>query len=400
MKASKKHAPQGKNMLDVMLALANVATAAYGMYRRRHAPPEPRMPQPAVNPEAAGSAPLAPTTPVASPAKHQEKRQAEEVARATHQNGSYAKSLLHVAIAAAKAWVAHRAASKGAALALYTLFSLAPILILVVTLAGLFFGREAVTELLLSQMNSLMGSQGADAVRTIIAGSQSKSTGIAAGVVSFVLLLVSATTAFAELKDSLDELWEVKKSETSGIMGLLKERFLSVGLLLVLALMLLASLVVSTALSALGNLWSGSGSSEAFELIAKAVSTLVSFGIVTGLFAVIFKYLPAVKIAWKDVFIGAVLTALLFTVGKIGIGLYVAHGNFSTAYGAAGSVVVLITWIYYSAQIFFYGSLFTHEYAMTIGSRKQEHDQLVQQEARNASAVAQAGAAPATGAAQ
>jgi membrane protein len=291
---------------------------------------------------------------------------------ATHE--PYWKALWHVAIAAAKAWSSHRASSKGAALALYTLFSLAPMLVLIVTIAGFFFGEDTVRASLVEQMSNLMGTQGADAIKTILAGGQHESSGVVASIVSAVLVLVSATTAFAELKDSLDELWEVPASSKSGFWSVIRERFLSFGLILVLALMLLASLAVSAALAALGNMWGGTGEDSPFRLVSLALSNIVSFAILTGLFAVIYKYLPAVKIAWKDVAVGAVLTAALFTIGKSLIGMYVAHADISSSYGAAGSVVILITWIFYSAQIFFYGSLFTHEYAMKLGSRVGNQD--------------------------
>jgi membrane protein len=281
------------------------------------------------------------------------------------------KALFHIAISAAREWSAHRAASKGAALALYTLFSLAPMLILVVTIAGFFFGEDAVRDLLVQQMSGLMGPQGADAVKTILAGAQRENDGLIAGLVSLALVLVSATSAFAELKDSLDELWEVPPSNQTGIWGVVRERFLSFGLILVLALMLLASLAVSTALAAMDTIWGGGDSGSILKTVSVGISYLVSFAIVTGLFAVIFKYLPGVGIAWKDVFLGAVITAVLFFFGKFLIGVYVAKADISSSYGAAGSVVVLITWIYYSAQIFFYGSLFTHEYAMKLGSHVQ-----------------------------
>lgn len=287
----------------------------------------------------------------------------------SHSPFGYLKNLGAVAIDAAKAWAAHRAASKGAALALYTLFSLAPMLVLVVALAGYILGEDAVRKALLEQMQGLMGAQGADAIGTILQGSQRKSEGVIAGLVSGALVLASATTAFAELKDSLDELWEVPQSKREGLWNLLRDRFLSFGLILVLVLMLLASLAVSAALAALSHLWGGAGADSAFEFIIRGASSLLSFCIVASLFAVIFKYLPATKIAWKDVLVGALITAALFSVGKALITLYVARSNISSSYGAAGSVVVLITWIYYSAQIFFYGSLFTYEFAFQLGSR-------------------------------
>lgn len=283
------------------------------------------------------------------------------------------KALFHVAISAAKEWSAHRAASKGAALALYTLFSLAPMLVLVVTIAGLFFGEETVRGMLLQQMAGLMGEQGGEAVKTILAGARHENSGLIAGLISAGLVLISATSAFAELKDSLDELWEVPPPKKSGIWAFIRERVLSFGLILVIALMLLISLAVSTALAAMDNIWPG-GEGSPYKVVGVVISHLVSFAIVTGLFAVIFKYLPASKIAWKDVLVGALITAVLFMIGKMLIGIYVAKADISSAYGAAGSVVILITWVYYSAQIFFYGSLFTHEYALKLGSRSNATD--------------------------
>lgn len=299
------------------------------------------------------------------------RKKSEEVASLRKE--SRPKALLHIAISAAKEWSAHRAASKGAALALYTLFSLAPMLVLVVTIAGFFFGEDAVRDLLLQQMSGLMGAQGGEAVRTILAGAQQENAGFMAGLISAGLVLISATSAFSELKDSLDELWEVPPSKESGVWAFIRQRVLSFGLILVIALMLLISLSVSTALAAMDSIWPG-GEGSPLKIISVTISHLAAFAIVTGLFAVIFKYLPATKIAWKDVFIGALITAILFMVGKTLIGIYVASADISSAYGAAGSVVILITWVYYSAQIFFYGSLFTHEYAMKLGSRSDATD--------------------------
>lgn len=297
------------------------------------------------------------------------KVQVDEKPHEDLRNESRPKALLHIAISAAKEWSAHRAASKGAALALYTLFSLAPMLLLVVTIAGFFFGEDTVRQNLLEQMSKLMGSEGADAVKTILGGAKNESGGLIAGLVSIALVLISATSAFAELKDSLDELWEVPPSNQSGLWAMVKERFLSFGLILVLALMLLMTLGVSTALASMEGVFGGGTTGTILKTITMVVSHLVSFGVVAGLFAVIFKYLPATQIAWKDVIVGAIITAVLFIIGKFAIGMYVASADISSSYGAAGSVVILITWIYYSAQIFFYGSLFTHEYAMKVGSR-------------------------------
>jgi membrane protein len=303
--------------------------------------------------------------------KEAARKKSEEVASLRRE--SKPKALFHIAISAAKEWSAHRAASKGAALALYTLFSLAPMLVLVVTIAGLFFGEDTVRDALLQQMSGLMGAQGGEAVGTILAGAQHEDAGLIAGLISAGLVLISATSAFSELKDSLDELWEVPPSKESGIWAFIRQRVLSFGLILVIALMLLISLAVSTALAAMDSIWPG-GEGSPLKIISVTISHLVSFAIVTGLFAVIFKYLPATKIAWKDVLVGSLITAVLFIIGKTLIGMYVASADISSAYGAAGSVVILITWVYYSAQIFFYGSLFTHEYAMKLGSRANATD--------------------------
>lgn len=296
---------------------------------------------------------------------------------------SYLRSLGRIFYSSATAWMSHRAASKGAALALYTLFSLAPILILVVAVASRFFDQDTVKQQLLQQLSMLIGQDGGDVIKGILAGPKQQHDSLTAGLISGGLLLVSATSAFAELKDSLDELWEIPPSQGSGIWAFLRERFLSFGLLLVLTLMLLISLAVSTGLAAAASRWNVLGGDAAFQVLATALSDAVAFAIVTLLFAVIYKYLPATRIAWSDVLVGSLLTAVLFMIGKIAIGLYLGHGGFNTTYGAAGSIVALITWIYYSAQIFFYGSLFTHEYAFRIGSRTRDR-----QRAKSQSTVA------------
>ncbi len=282
------------------------------------------------------------------------------------------KTLGEIALAAAKSWSTHRAASKGAALALYTLFSLAPMLMLVVAVAGLFIGADAVRVLVEQQMSGLLGAQGAEAVKSVLAGAQFENDSITAALISIGLVLIGATTAFSELKDSLDELWEIPENKEAGLWSMVRQRFLSFGLVLVLALMLLTSLAVSTALSALGDIWVGGVENGSYVLFAKVVSSTVSFLIVTALFAAIYKYLPAAPIAWRDVIIGAFITAILFIIGKFLIGLYLESNDFSSAYGAAGSLVLMVSWIYYSAQIFFYGALFTHEHAVRGGRARHK----------------------------
>ena len=294
-----------------------------------------------------------------------------DIARRVHQGGwsSYVYALAQMARAAAEAWLGRRASSKGAALTLYVLFSLAPMLILVVALASIFFDEEAVRTALLTELGGLTGAQGGDALKAIISGAKRADEGVAASIISGVIVLVTATSAFAELKESLDELWQIPPSEGSGVWLFLKERILSFGLLLVLALMLMMTLAINAGLAALQGSWVDP--TDPGKLLQYAFAGL-SMLIVTIIFAFIYKYLPATPIAWGDVIVGAILTAILFMGGKVLIGLYLGHGDFSTSYGAAGSTVALITWIYYSAQIFFFGALFTHEYAMTLGSRRHK----------------------------
>ncbi|MBX6317490.1 YihY/virulence factor BrkB family protein [Pigmentiphaga sp.] len=281
-------------------------------------------------------------------------------------------------------WSAHRASSKGAALALYMVFSLAPILLLVIAIAGAFFGEEAVRNQLVGQMRSLTGQQGAEAIQTVLASAQQSDKGWAAALISTVLLMFSATTAFAELKDSLDELWDVPASKTSGVWAQIRSRLLSFGLVLVLALFLLISLTVNAALTALQDYWHAFWVESAFATTAMLASSLFSFAVVTALFAVVFKLLPSTSIPWRDVLPGALVTAVLFSVGKSVIGLYLGHGNVASSYGVAGSVIALILWIYYSAQIFFFGAAFTRQYADTFGQGRRRRPGPVQAPSRKA----------------
>lgn len=281
--------------------------------------------------------------------------------------GAYMVAMFGLARAAANDWLDKRAASRGAALTLYVLFSLAPMLILLVAVASIFFDEETVRSALLSQLGSLIGTQGGDALKAIVSGAKQQDDSIAASVISGVIVLVTATSAFAELKESLDELWNIPPSGATGIRAFISERILSFGLLLVLALMLMISLSINAGLAALQGSFADPTDPGKLMQYGFAVLTMV---IVTVIFAFIYKLLPATPIAWSDVMVGAFLTAVLFMVGKVVIGLYLGHGNFSSAYGAAGSIVALISWIYYSAQIFFFGALFTHEYTVTLGSRR------------------------------
>ena len=269
-----------------------------------------------------------------------------------------------------KAWIDHRGASKGAALAFYTLFSMTPILVLAIAVAGHFFGAEAAQGEIIAQLQGLVGPNGAQAIQALLAAARNPASGLVATIVSSVLLLVGATSVFAELKDSLDELWDIEQPLQSGIMALVRTRLLSFGLILVLAFLLLISLIVSAALAVLeryaGGIWSSSVTALSIQ------SSLLSFSVIACLFAVIYKMLPNVVLSWRDVWIGAVVTAALFSLGKYAIGLYLGNNAVASSFGAAGSVIALLLWVYYSAQIFFLGAEFTRQYALRFGSLQHE----------------------------
>jgi membrane protein len=256
----------------------------------------------------------------------------------------------------------------GAALAYYTLFSLAPILIVAIAVTGLVFGAEAVRGEIVGQIEGLVGHEGGLAVQAMLEGAARPSSSIPATVIGLITFFLGATGAFLELQTDLDAIWRVKpKENTSFFKALLKQRLISFGLVLGFSFLLLTSLVVSAALAALhtymGNTFPG------VSVLWEAVNVVVSLAVITALFAMIYKVLPDVKLGWRDVWIGGLVTAGLFTIGKSVIGLYIGASTFSSTYGAAGSVVVLLVWVYYSAQIILLGAEFTREYVKTFGRR-------------------------------
>ena len=268
------------------------------------------------------------------------------------------KKILNLCKKAVTAWVDDYAPSMGAAISYYTVFSLAPLLIIVIAIAGAVFGREAVEGQIVAQLDGLIGTDGATAVQGLIKSASDPAKGLVASVVSFGVLVIGATTVFAELQSALDRIWHVpEKDKPAGIWGLLRARFLSFGLVLGLAFMMMVSLVVSAALAAFGS-WS-SGLIPGWEVMLQIVNIGISLVITTLLFGMIYKLMPSVKIAWRDVLVGATVTAILFEVGKLLIGLYIGKSGVNESFAAAGSLVVLLAWVYYAAQIFLLGAEFT-----------------------------------------
>ena len=270
---------------------------------------------------------------------------------------------------AVSAWLDDDAPSMGAALSYYTVFSLAPLLLIVIAIAGLMFGTDAVRGEVFTQLSGLMGDEAARAVEGMLAGVSKPSQGIAGSLIGGAVLLVGATTVFGELQNALDRIWQVPaRQKSGGLWRLLRTRLLSFGMILGIAFLLMVSLVLGAVIAALGTWWGGAFGS--WEVLAQIVNTLIGFVLTTSVFAMIYKLMPRVKVRWHDVLLGAVVTALLFTVGKFLIGLYIGRSAVGSAFGAAGSLAVVMIWVYYSAQIFLLGAEFTWVYAHTFGSRR------------------------------
>ncbi|MDP9170708.1 MAG: YihY/virulence factor BrkB family protein [Acidobacteriota bacterium] len=258
-------------------------------------------------------------------------------------------------------WNEHEAPRLGAALAFYTILSLAPLVIIVTALVALAFGHTTAQDAVISQVKSMVGEEGGAAVQTMIEHAQKPATGVVASLVGVITLLFGASGVFGELRAALDKIWEVKDPNASGLWGLIRERVFSFGMVLGIGFLLLVSLFVSAALATAGKFFGGILPLPEFAL--SAINFLVSLAGIAVCFALIFKYVPQARVEWKDVRLGAFVTALLFTIGKSLIGLYLGKAAVGSAYGAAGSVVVVIVWVYYSAMIFFFGAEFTHSLA-------------------------------------
>ena len=259
--------------------------------------------------------------------------------------------------------------SRGAAIAYYTVFSLAPVLLIVIAVAGLVFGEQAAQGAVVSQINGLMGQQGAEAVQSMLQGAARRGTGILATVIGVVTLLVAASGVFGEMQAALNAIWRATPPAGT-FWRLLRARLISLGLVVTLGFLLMVSLVASAALQAVGG-WL----SDAFPGVHAALwaaSLVTSFVLATALFGAIYKILPDTRIAWRDVIVGAAVTALLFAIGKNLISLYIGSSSIATTYGAAGALAVIFVWIYYSSQIFLFGAEFTRAFATTHGSRQRD----------------------------
>ncbi len=283
-------------------------------------------------------------------------------------------SWLKLVKTAGSAWVADYAPSMGAALSYYSVFSMAPLLLVVISIAGLLFGEDAVRGEVFGQLQSLLGADAAKAVEAILASVSDKpAQGVLSTVIGIAILLIGATTVFGELQDALDRIWRAPvRSRSGGLWALVRARLLSFGMVLGIAFLLMVSLVMGAAVSALDKLWSGAFAE--WEVLAQTLNMVLGFGLTTGVFAMIYKIMPRVRVQWRDVWVGAIVTALLFTIGRLLIGTYIGKSGIASAFGAAGSLIVVFVWVYYSAQIFLIGAEFTWVYAKTFGSMRHLAD--------------------------
>jgi membrane protein len=281
--------------------------------------------------------------------------------------GGWAQQIWELLKDAGTGWNDHRASRIGAALAFYTVFSLGPILLLAVAVAGFFFGQGIARGEIYQQITNMIGPQAAAEVQVILLRAHHPTAGVIATAVSLVTLLLSADTALVELKSGLDEIWSVPAEPRQWYWAYLRTRLVSISLILALSALLLASLLFSAALGALETLSRGI---IIVGVVLRWTSSLISFGLAVLLFASVYKVLPGVRLAWKDVAAGALITAVLFAAGKYAIGVYLSSSTVASTYGAAGSVIVVLLWVYYSAQVFLFGAELTRGYACRFGSRR------------------------------
>lgn len=267
-------------------------------------------------------------------------------------------------------WSDINAPRLGASLAFYTLLSIAPLLVVCIGIAGLVFGQKAAEDQIAAQVATVVGWQNAETLQALLANANKPAAGISAAAVGFLTLLFGASGVFGELRDSMNTVWGVKGTSGSGLIGMVKYRFVSFAMVLGIGFLLLVSLVLSAGIAAAGKFLQGR--LPVPEAVLHLAGTVVTFLTVTILFALLYKFVPDVHIEWRDVGIGAAVTSALFSIGKFLIALYLGKASVGSAYGAAGSLVVFIVWVYYSAQIFFLGAEFTHVFAERHGSRAKQ----------------------------
>ncbi len=264
-------------------------------------------------------------------------------------------------------WNKDKVSRLAAALAYFTIFSVAPLLIIAIAIAGAVFGSQAANNEIVGQLQGLIGKPGAELIQTAITNASQPKQGNIASIVSVILLLFGASGLFAQLQDALDTIWEVQPKPGRGIISVIRDRFLSFGMVFgvgfLLIVLLVASAILGTVSTYFHSLLPGA------DILWKIVNFVLSFGVTTLLFGLIFKILPDVKIVWSDVWTGALLTSFLFSIGRVVLGQYFGSSSFGSIYGAAGTLVVILAWIYYAAQILFIGAEFTKVYARKYGSK-------------------------------
>jgi membrane protein len=289
----------------------------------------------------------------------------------TRGNGRPRPALLHISANALKAWWDDDALRLGASLAYYTLFAIAPVLLVATGIAGLVFNTEAVRGEIVNQLDHLVGREGARAVQSLLDGASQRRAGIVATTIGSVAFVIAATGAFLELQAALNTVWRVKANPGAHLKAFLVDRLRSFGLVVAIGFLLMVSLAVTAALAAFSAWLSPHASSV--PLVWSGVQVLVSLVATTALFALLYRVLPDVRLAWRDVTTGALVTAVLFTVGQQLIGLYLGQSSMASTYGAAGSVMILLLWVYYSCQILLLGAEFTRVYAEHRGTTVDPH---------------------------
>jgi membrane protein len=283
-----------------------------------------------------------------------------------------AREIWRMAVELFRRWRKHDPFQLAAALAYYTIFSLAPLLIIAIGIAGIVFSRESAQYQVFQTVQDLIGLDGAKAIQEIIRSTGNERSGFLAAIIGVIVLLIGAGGVVGQLQVSLNKVWEIEPNPTAGWWDIVRSRFLSYALVLGIGFLLLVSLMVTAVLSAISRYVSGLV--PALALLWPFIDMVISFGFVTVLFAIIYKVLPDVDVPWKDVWIGAAITSILFSAGKLAIGIYLGQSSISSSYGAAGSVVTILLWVYYSALIFFFGAEFTHYYSTQFGSGRPSKD--------------------------